>query len=130
MRLLLIEDDSALADGVMRALRLAGYTIECAPDGRYADTWLSEREYDLVILDLGLPGLEGSEVLRRLRSRRQSMPVIVVSARELLEARIRLLDLGADDYLVKPVATAELEPRIRALLRSGSAKLAGLVRIG
>ena len=130
MRLLLIEDDDALADGVMRALRLAGYTIECAPDGRHADTWLSEREYDLVILDLGLPGLEGSEVLRRLRSRRQSMPVIVVSARELLEERIRLLDLGADDYLVKPVATAELEARIRALLRRGPAKLDGLLRIG
>jgi two-component system OmpR family response regulator len=130
MRLLLIEDDGALADGVMRALRLAGYAIECASDGRHADTWLSEREYDLVILDLGLPGLEGSEVLRRLRSRRQSMPVIVVSARELLEERIRLLDLGADDYLVKPVATAELEARIRALLRRGPGKVDGLLRIG
>ena len=117
MRLLLIEDDSALADGVMRALRLAGYTIECAPDGRYADTWLSEREYDLVILDLGLPGLEGSEVLRRLRSRRQSMPVIVVSARELLEERIRLLDLGADDYLVKPFAMDLLTAKVQAVLR-------------
>jgi two-component system OmpR family response regulator len=130
MRLLLIEDDKVLADGVMRSLRIAGYTVECASDGRFADTWLSEREYDLVILDLGLPGLEGSEVLRRLRARRQSMPVIVVSARELLDERIRLLDLGADDYLVKPVAASELEARIRALLRRGPGKVDGLLHIG
>lgn len=130
MRLLLIEDDDLLADGIMRALRVSGYIVEWAADGRRADAWLSEREYDLVILDLGLPGLEGGEVLKRLRARRQNMPVIVVSAREMLDERIRLLDLGADDYLVKPVAVSELEARIRALSRRGHAKPDSMVRLG
>lgn len=130
MRLLLIEDDELLADGVTRALRIAGYVVEWAADGRRADAWLSEREYDLVILDLGLPGLDGSEVLKRLRGRKQSMPVIVVSAREMLDERIRLLDLGADDYLVKPVAIGELEARIRALSRRGHTKDDSTLRLG
>lgn len=130
MRLLLIEDDDLLADGIVRALRVAGYAVEWAADGQRADTWLSEREYDLVILDLGLPGLDGSEVLKRLRERKQSMPVVVVSAREVLDERIRLLDLGADDYLVKPVAMAELEARIRALGRRGQARADTVLRIG
>lgn len=130
MRLLLIEDDDALADGVVRALRIAGYLVDRAADGREADTWLSEREYDLVVLDLGLPGLDGSEVLRRLRARKQGMPVIVVSAREMLDERIRLLDLGADDYLVKPVAVSELEARIRVRLRRGMSSEDNRLRIG
>jgi len=130
MRLLLIEDDDLLADGIVRALRVAGYNVEWAADGPTADTWLNEREYDLVILDLGLPGLDGSEVLKRLRGRKQSMPVVVVSAREMLDDRIRLLDLGADDYLVKPVAMAELEARIRALGRRGQARADTVIRIG
>lgn len=130
MRLLLIEDDDVLADGVMRALRIAGYLIDRAADGREADSWLTDREYDLVVLDLGLPGLDGSEVLRRLRARKQGMPVIVVSAREMLDERIRLLDLGADDYLVKPVAISELEARIRARLRRGLSSDDNRLRIG
>ncbi|MFC5301583.1 response regulator transcription factor [Azospira restricta] len=130
MRVLLIEDDELLADGVTRALRYAGYVVEWAADGRRADAWLSEREYDVVILDLGLPGLDGSEVLKRLRGRKQEMPVLVVSAREMLDERIRLLDLGADDYLVKPVAIAELEARIRALTRRGYGKADPVLRLG
>lgn len=130
MRLLLVEDDDALADGICRALRMAGYSVDRAPDGRHADTWLAEREYDLVILDLGLPGLDGSEVLRRLRARRQGLPVVVLSAREMLDERIRLLDLGADDYLVKPVATAELEARVRAHLRRGPSNADNRVHVG
>ena len=130
MRLLLIEDDDALADGVMRTLQMAGYHVDRAADGRFADTWLQEREYDLVILDLGLPFLDGAEVLRRLRARKQGVPVIVVSAREMLDERIRLLDLGADDYLVKPVATAELEARIRAHLRRGPSGTDNRLHVG
>ena len=130
MRVLLIEDDELLADGVTRALRYAGYVVEWAADGRRADAWLTEREYDVVILDLGLPGLDGSEVLKRLRGRKQEMPVLVVSAREMLDERIRLLDLGADDYLVKPVAIAELEARIRALTRRGYGKADPILRLG
>lgn len=130
MRLLLIEDDELLADGMSRALRYAGYVVEWAADGRRADAWLAEREYDLIILDLGLPGLDGSEVLKRLRGRKQHTPVLVVSAREHLDERIRLLDLGADDYLVKPVAVAELEARIRALSRRGQGKTETVLRLG
>ncbi|MBW7902249.1 MAG: response regulator [Rhodocyclaceae bacterium] len=130
MRVLLIEDDELLADGIARGLRHAGHVVERAADGRHADAWLAEREYDVVILDLGLPGLDGSEVLKRLRGRRQDMPVLVVSAREMLDERIRLLDLGADDYLVKPVAVAELEARIRALTRRGQGKSDPMLRLG
>ncbi|MCP5268366.1 MAG: response regulator [Zoogloeaceae bacterium] len=130
MRLLLIEDDELLADGMVRALRYAGYVVEHAAEGQRADAWLTERDYDAVILDLGLPGLEGSEVLKRLRGRKQTTPVLVVSAREKLDERVRLLDLGADDYLVKPVALAELEARLRALTRRGGNKVDSVIRLG
>ncbi len=117
MRILLVEDDSLLADGLARSLRNSGYTVEVAADGQTADNRLARDVFELVILDLGLPGLDGSAVLARLRDRRQVTPVLVMSAREALEERVRLLDLGADDYLVKPVALAELEARVRALVR-------------
>lgn len=119
MRILLAEDDALLADGLARALAHSGYSVEVAPDGKAADRWLQGEEFDLAILDLGLPGLEGSDVLQRLRSRRQKTPVLILSARPAMEERVRLLDLGADDYVVKPVALAELEARVRALIRRG-----------
>lgn len=119
MRILLAEDDTLLADGLARALGHSGYSIEIAPDGKIADRWLQEEEFDLAILDLGLPGLEGSDVLARLRARRQKTPVLILSARPAIEERVRLLDLGADDYVVKPVALVELEARVRALIRRG-----------
>ncbi|MBI4740476.1 MAG: response regulator transcription factor [Betaproteobacteria bacterium] len=121
MRIIIAEDDVLLADGLARALRQSGYIVDWVKDGRQADGWLAGQNYDLAILDLGLPGLEGSEILQRLRSRKQRLPVLVLSAREGLEDRVRLLDLGADDYLVKPVALSELEARIRALIRRGRA---------
>jgi two-component system OmpR family response regulator len=117
MRILLIEDDTLLADGLARALSRAGHSIETATDGVVADGLLTRETFELVILDLGLPGLDGSQVLQRLRSRDRNTPVLVMSARMEIEERVRLLDLGADDYVVKPVATAELEARVRALLR-------------
>ena len=119
MRILLAEDDALLADGLARALAHSGYSVEVAVDGRTADHWLQSEEFDLAILDLGLPDLEGSDVLQRLRSRRQKTPVLILSARPAMEERVRLLDLGADDYIVKPVALAELEARVRALIRRG-----------
>lgn len=119
MRILLAEDDALLADGLARALAHSGYSVEVAPDGKTADHWLQSEEFDLAILDLGLPGLEGSDVLQRLRGRRQKTPVLILSARPAIEERVRLLDLGADDYIVKPVALAELEARVRALIRRG-----------
>ena len=117
MRILLVEDDELLADGLARALRQSGNTVDIAADGPRADSLLAAGGYDLTILDLGLPGLDGSQVLTRLRGRRQKTPVLVMSARMAIEERVRLLDLGADDYLVKPVALAELEARVRALIR-------------
>ncbi len=119
MRILLIEDDALLADGLARALRHSGYLVDTAADGRAADQLLSSDGYDLAVLDLGLPGLDGSEVLQRLRARRQQTPVLVLSARLAVEERVRLLDLGADDYVVKPVRLDELEARVRALIRRG-----------
>ncbi|WP_153147875.1 response regulator [Dechloromonas sp. H13] len=130
MRILLVEDDALLADGLARALGQSGYVVEVAGDGRTADRWIESGTVDLAILDLGLPGLDGSEVLQRLRARRQMVPVLILSAREALEERVRLLDLGADDYLVKPVALAELEARVRALIRRGQATPEPVIRLG
>lgn len=119
MRVLLIEDDQLLADGLARALRHTGYIVDHADNGLTADQWLIAENYDIIILDLGLPGIDGSEILHRLRARRQHTPVLVLSARMAIEERVRVLDLGADDYVVKPVAVSELEARIRALTRRG-----------
>jgi len=121
MRLLLVEDDRLLANALIQAFRHSGMVADVAHDGRSADRWLESEQYDLVVLDLGLPGLDGSEVLSRLRQRRQTLPVLVLSARDAVEERVRLLNLGADDYVVKPVALSELEARIRALIRRGQA---------
>ena len=122
MRILLAEDDSSIAEGICAALRHGGHVVDHADRGNLADTALRDHEYDLLVLDLGLPGLDGSEVLKRLRSRGTSMPVLVVTARDGLAERIRVLDLGADDYLVKPFAVAEFEARVRALLRRSSSQ--------
>jgi len=130
MRILLIEDDALLADGLTRALRHSGYVVDTAADGRTADGLLTNDGYDLAILDLGLPGLDGSEVLQRLRARRQQTPVLVLSARLAVEERVRLLDLGADDYVVKPVSMDELEARVRALIRRGQGGAAPDVMLG
>jgi two-component system OmpR family response regulator len=130
VHILLVEDDPLLADGLARSLRQSGYGVEIAGDGFAADRRLARDVFDVVILDLGLPGLDGSDVLRRLRERRQGMPVLVLSARMALEERVRLLDLGADDYVVKPVALAELEARVRALIRRGQAPLEPEVVLG
>lgn len=130
MHILLAEDDQLLADGLVRALQQSGYLVTLAPDGKVADQWLQTYTFDLIILDLGLPWLDGSEVLQRLRARMQGIPVLVLSAREALEERVRLLDLGADDYLVKPVALSELEARVRALIRRGQVAPSPNIKLG
>jgi two-component system OmpR family response regulator len=130
MRILLVEDDPLLADGLARALRQSDYVVELANDGKVADQWLKTEEFDLVILDLGLPGIDGSEVLKRLRQRKQHLPVLILSARMATEERVRLLNLGADDYVLKPVALSELEARVRALIRRGQSIQDPLITLG
>ncbi|EIL94731.1 response regulator [Rhodanobacter spathiphylli] len=122
MRILLAEDDSSIAEGICASLHHGGHAVDHAARGNLADAALRDYEYDLLVLDLGLPALDGSEVLRRLRDRGTSMPVLVVTARDGLAERIRVLDLGADDYLVKPFELAEFEARVRALLRRASSQ--------
>jgi two-component system OmpR family response regulator len=119
MRILIVEDDDLLADGLARSLRQSGYAVDWASSGEQADNWLLRENYDLVILDLSLPKMDGTEVLRRLRRREQPVPVLILTARDALEDRVSGLDLGADDYVVKPVAFLELEARVRALIRRG-----------
>jgi len=117
MRILVVEDDPVLGDGLSRSLRHAGYAVDTAQDGKLADDLLSVHAFDLVVLDLGLPGLDGLEVLRRMRRRPSAAPVLILTARDAVEDRVAGLDLGADDYMVKPFNLAELEARVRALVR-------------
>lgn len=117
MRILVAEDDPLLADGLVRALRAAGYATDCVRDGRAADTSLATQQFDLLILDIGLPVMDGFQVLKRARDRRLDVPVLILTALDDVESRVRGLDLGADDYLVKPFELAELEARVRALTR-------------
>ncbi len=117
LHLLLVEDDAPLADGLANSLRQSGYSVDWSANGRAADAALMTREYDLVILDLSLPGLDGFEVLRRLRAQNKPLPVLILSARDASAERVRGLDSGADDYLPKPFDLEELEARVRALIR-------------
>lgn len=120
MRILLVEDDTVLADALSRALVQSAYAVDVVRDGTQADQALSLNTHDLVILDIGLPGLSGMEVLRRLRERKSALPVLMLTAFDTLSDRVRGLDLGADDYLAKPFDLPELEARVRALLRRAS----------
>lgn len=119
MRVLLVEDDAVLRDGLGRSLEAAGYAVDRAQDGSRADALARVNDYDLIILDLGLPDLDGTLVLRRLRQRGCRSPVLILSARDAVEARLEGFDLGADDYLIKPFDLGELEARVRALIRRG-----------
>ncbi len=119
MRILIAEDDPVLADGLTRSLRQSDFAVDCAVDGERADSMLGSQHYDLLILDLGLPKLDGFEVLRRLRRRGGKVPVLVLSARDALADRVKGLDLGGDDYLTKPFELPELEARVRSLIRRG-----------
>ncbi|MHB9117356.1 MAG: response regulator [Burkholderiales bacterium] len=119
MRILIAEDDRVLADGITRSLRQAGFAVDWVGTGSGADVALQRDEYNLLVLDLGLPGMDGFEVLRRLRRAGGTLPVLILTARDGVEDRVAGLDLGADDYMVKPFALPELEARVRALMRRG-----------
>jgi two-component system OmpR family response regulator len=120
MRILIAEDDSILADGVTRSLRQSGYAVDHVKSGTEADSALSMQTFDLLILDLGLPLMPGLEVLRRLRARNSAIPVLILTAADSVDERVKGLDLGADDYMAKPFALNELEARVRALTRRGA----------
>lgn len=117
MRILLAEDDRIIADGLGRSLRQSGYAVDWVSSGLDADHALTTGSYDLVILDLGLPKMPGLEVLRRLRARKLKVPVLILTALDGTNDRVKGLDLGADDYMAKPFELVELEARVRALTR-------------
>jgi two-component system OmpR family response regulator len=130
MRLLIAEDDQVLADGLLRSLRSAGYAVDQVSDGVEADVALASQEFDLLILDLGLPKLHGLDVLRRLRERGSNVPVLILTAADSVEQRVQGLDLGADDYMAKPFSLQELEARVRALTRRGLGTASNVIRHG
>lgn len=119
MRILITEDDSTLAEALQFSLSQSGYAVDWVANGAAADEALKDDVFGLLILDLGLPKLDGFEVLRRLRRRNPALPVLILSGREKPEEKVMGLDLGADDYLVKPFSLGELQARVRALLRRG-----------
>jgi two-component system OmpR family response regulator len=119
LRILITEDDSALAEALQFSLAQSGYAVDWVANGLAADEALKDDVFGLLILDLGLPKLDGFEVLKRLRRRNTSLPVLILSGREKPEEKVLGLDLGADDYLVKPFSLNELQARVRALLRRG-----------
>ncbi len=117
MRILLAEDEHTLGTWLSKALEHAGIQVEWVDDGRLADRALQQRDHDALVLDLGLPGLDGHAVLQRLRERDQRLPALILTARDSLDERVSALNAGADDFLAKPFALAELEARLHALVR-------------
>ncbi len=130
MRLLLIEDSAELAKWLAKALQGSGYAVDMAHDGQDADHLLFTQSYDAVILDLELPSMDGLTVLRRLRARGSTVPVMVLTARGELSDRVAGLNLGADDYLAKPFELSELEARLHALIRRAHGVSAPLITLG
>ncbi|MEK0428875.1 MAG: hypothetical protein RL001_1402 [Pseudomonadota bacterium] len=129
MHVLLVEDDMVLADGVARILRGHGMVVDVVHNGDDADRALQSREVSVAVLDIGLPGIDGFEVVRRLRARGSSLPVLLLTARDDVQDRVRGLETGADDYLVKPFAAPELVARLKALVRRSNPRPAEL-RLG
>ena len=130
MRILVAEDDAILADGVTRTLRQSGFAVDWVKNGAEADTALDTDDFDLLILDIGLPKKSGLDVLKRLRLRDSRLPVLILTALDGVNDRVRGLDAGADDYLAKPFDLTELEARVRALVRRGMAGSPTLLRHG
>jgi two-component system OmpR family response regulator len=130
MRIMIVEDDAALARGVARILESEGYAVDVVARGEQAILAAEQERFDLVILDVGLPGMDGFEVLRRLRAQAQRVPVLLLTARDAVDDRVHGLDLGADDYVAKPFAVPELAARVRALIRRSQAQAGPKVEHG
>lgn len=130
MRILIAEDDPVLADGLSRSLRANGYAVDMVTSGDAADAALTAQSFDLLILDIGLPRLSGLDVLKRLRARGVDAPVLILTAADSVEQRVKGLDLGADDYMAKPFALSELEARVRALTRRAAGGSQNVLRHG
>ncbi|MFC9090850.1 response regulator transcription factor [Nocardiopsis dassonvillei] len=130
MAILVVEDEEGIVSFVRRGLETAGYQVLTAADGIDGLTMALSSDVDLVVLDLGLPGIPGEEVLRRLRARRPSVPVIVLTAKDAVSDRVANLDAGADDYMVKPFSVSELLARVRARLRGGGQERGDVLAAG
>jgi len=129
-RILLIEDDAALSRGLVAALTAEGYSVDPAPDGASALMMASDEPYAIITLDVGLPDMSGFDVLKSLRAKGCHAPVLILTARDEIDDRVRGLDLGADDYLLKPFEPREMAARIRALLRRPQVDPAPVIRVG
>ncbi len=130
MRILLVEDDPALSASLKQGLQQMGFAVELTHDGAEADAILSLRNFDLVVLDLGLPGMSGMEVLKRFRKRGATTPVLILTARDALQDRVAGLKAGGDDYVLKPFDFEELEARLQALLRRTQSEREGYLETG
>lgn len=130
IRILIIEDEPQIADFIIRGLREEGYTVEHAADGSTGWHAIQSRKWDLILLDWWLPGRDGLSIVKEMREARLMTPVLMLTARDALSDRVRGLDSGADDYLCKPFAFAELLARIRALARRGGAIVAPVLKYG
>ena len=130
MRLLLIEDDASLAQGIRTALKPEGYTVDWLADGRQALQAIQNEVFDLLLLDLGLPGLDGLSLLKKFRDEGKQLPVLILTARDAVADRIAGLDAGADDYLIKPFDITELKARVRALLRRSAGRAQTVLQLG
>jgi DNA-binding response OmpR family regulator len=130
MRLLLVEDDNLLGDGIKAALMQEGYAVDWLTDGSAAETALKVEEYDIVVLDLGLPKRSGIEVLNSLRGDNKDLPVLILTARDTVQDRVSGLDSGADDYMIKPFDIDELSARLRALIRRRGGRASPMITHG
>jgi len=130
MRILLVEDEKKLADMVARGLKAERYAVDVALEGQGGWELANAYEYDLILLDLMLPGLSGTEILRRVRRKNQQVPILILTARDATEEKVQNFEAGADDYLTKPFAFAELLVRVKALLRRGPVNRSSVLRVG
>lgn len=130
MRILLVEDDSMIGESVRKGLRNDGFTVDWVQDGRAAEIAVDNGVYDLMLLDLGLPKKDGLDALKSIRARGHLLPILIVTARDALADRVKGLDEGADDYLIKPFDLEELSARIRALLRRQAGRAAPVIQVG